>query len=76
MTRWVWRREKSDKMLAKSCTKDRALKVRAQKKPDTDCARHCTVGHGKGTESGPWKGEGTKTEPQLFRTKERAGQPG
>ena len=31
----------SGKMLAKSSSQDRALKVCVHQKPDTDCARHC-----------------------------------
>jgi len=33
----------SGKMVAKSCTKNRALKAWVYKKPDTDSARHCTL---------------------------------
>ena len=50
-------------------------------KRDQNWDRHATtdciltfrlLGHRKGTDTGPWKSEGTKTGPQLIRTKERA----
>lgn len=32
-------------MVARSCTKDRALKASVHKEPDTDSARHCITMH-------------------------------